>query len=208
MSDTSYEGYTDIPRDVMQGYTVMADEALAQWPACRPRMSSSRPASAASPRPCAAISGKRWASGGRASSSSNPTAPPACSKSAAQGRAANIHGALDTMMAGLACGETSILAWEILEEGASDFLTVADEAAAAGMRMLATGVGGDPRVVAGESAVAGLAGLLCAVARPALARTLGLDTGSRVLLFGSEGDTDPALYERIVGRKAAAVRAQ
>jgi diaminopropionate ammonia-lyase len=109
------------------------------------------------------------------------------------GRAANIGGALDTAMAGLACGETSLLAWEILEEGASDFLTVTDEAAFAAMRLLA------PGIVAGESAVAGLAGLLGAAARPDLARALGLDASSRVLLIGSEGDTDPELYRRIVG---------
>jgi diaminopropionate ammonia-lyase len=100
-------------------------------------------------------------------------------------------------MAGLACGETSLVAWDILEEGAADFLTVTDEAAFAGMRLLA-GLG----VVAGESAVAGLAGLLGSAARPELARALGLDSGARVLLFGSEGDTDPALYARIVGRAA------
>ena len=74
------------------------------------------------------------------------------------------------------------------------------------MRLLAQGTNGDPRVVAGESAVAGLAGLLGAMARPMLATALALDNRSRVLLFGSEGDTDPALYERIVGRPAAAVR--
>ena len=95
-------------------------------------------------------------------------------------------------MAGLACGETSILAWEILEEGAEDFLTVSDEAAFACMRLLA------PRVIAGESAVAGLAGLLGAAARPDLARRLGLDENARVLLIGSEGDTDPELYRKIV----------
>ena len=208
VSDTSYPGYIDIPRDVMQGYTVMADEALAQWQGAPP---SHVFIQAGVGGLAAAVCGHLWETLGERRPRVVVVEPDraACLfESAAQGRAANIHGALDTMMAGLACGETSILAWKILEEGASDFLTVADEAAAAGMRVLATGVGGDPRVVAGEFAVAGLAGLLCAVARPALARTLGLDTGSHVLLFGSEGDTDPALYEKIVGRKAAAVRAR
>lgn len=206
VSDTSYEGYTAIPRDVMQGYTVMADEALAQVEGAPPTHVFIQ---AGVGGLAAAVCGHLWETLGPRRPRVIVVEPDraACLfESAARGRAANIHGALDTMMAGLACGETSILAWEILEEGASDFLTVTDEAAAACMRLLAEGVDGDPRVVAGESAVAGLAGLLGAMARPALAQALGLDASSRVLLFGSEGDTDPALYAQIVGRSAAAVR--
>jgi diaminopropionate ammonia-lyase len=206
VSDTSYPGYTDIPRDVMQGYTIMADEALAQWPGEPPTHVFIQ---AGVGGLAAAVCGHLWETLGARRPRIVVVEPDraACLfESAAQGRAANIHGALDTMMAGLACGETSLLAWEILEEGASDFLTVTDEAAAACMRVLAEGTDGDRPVVAGESAVAGLAGLLGALARPALAKVLGLDAASRVLLFGSEGDTDPALYEQIVGRSADAVR--
>jgi diaminopropionate ammonia-lyase len=208
VSDTSYPGYTDIPRDVMQGYTVMADEALAQWPGEKPTHVFIQ---AGVGGLAAAVCGHLWETLGPRRPRVIVVEPDraACLfESAAQGRAANIHGALDTMMAGLACGETSLIAWEILEEGASDVLTVTDEAAAACMRLLAAGADGDPAVVAGESAVAGLAGLLGALARPALAKTLGLDGTSRVLLFGSEGDTDPALYRQIVGRSADAVRAR
>jgi diaminopropionate ammonia-lyase len=192
VSDTSYAGYTDIPRDVMQGYAVMADEALG---------SLDRPPThvfvqAGVGGLAAAVCGHLWETLGAARPRMIVVEPDraACLfESARQGRAANIHGALDTAMAGLACGETSLLAWEILEEGASDFLTATDDAAFAAMRLLA------PDIVAGESAVAGLAGLLGAAARPDLKRALGLDASSRVLLIGSEGDTDPELYRKIVG---------
>jgi diaminopropionate ammonia-lyase len=207
VSDTSYPGYTDIPRDVMQGYTIMADEALAQWPGEPPTHVFIQ---AGVGGLAAAVCGHLWETLGAKRPRVIVVEPDraACLfESAAQGRAANIHGALDTIMAGLACGETSIIAWEILEEGASDFLTVADDAAAACMRLLGHGVDGDRPIVAGESAVAGLAGLLGAMARPALAKALALDASSRVLLFGSEGDTDPVLYEQIVGRSAATIRA-
>jgi diaminopropionate ammonia-lyase len=207
VSDTSYPGYTDIPRDVMQGYTVMADEALVQWQGEPPTHAFIQ---AGVGGLAAAVCGHLWETLGEKRPRVIVVEPDraACLfVSALHGRASNIDGALDTMMAGLACGETSILAWEILEEGAADFLTVTDEAAAACMRLLAEGGGSDPHIVAGESAVAGLAGLLGVLARPSLARALGLGPSSRVLLFGSEGDTDPAVYEKIVGRPAAAVRA-
>jgi len=191
VSDTSYDGYTDIPRDVMQGYAVMVDEALSalDQPPTHVFIQAGVGGLAA------AVCGHLWETLGESRPRIVVVEPDkaACLfESARQGRAANIGGALDTAMAGLACGETSLLAWEILEEGASDFLTVTDQAAFAAMRLLA------PSVVAGESAVAGLAGLLGGVARPNLARALGLDRSSRVLLFGSEGDTDPELYRKIV----------
>ena len=66
---------------------------------------------------------------------------------------------------------------------------------------------GDVPLVAGESAVAGLAGLLALAADPAARAEVGLDAHSRVLLFGTEGDTDPESYRDIVGRTAAEVRA-
>ena len=123
------------------------------------------------------------------------------------GRPTAVSGDLDTIMAGLACGEVSLLAWEILEQGMDDVLTVPDAVAAECMRLLADGVDGDPPLVAGESAVAGLAGLLLALDYLPVASTLELNADSRVMLIGTEGDTDPELYQRIVGRDAEHVHA-
>jgi diaminopropionate ammonia-lyase len=57
-----------------------------------------------------------------------------------------------------------------------------------------------PPVVAGESAVAGLAALLLAAREPFARTALALDESSRVLLFGTEGATDAEVYERLVGK--------
>lgn len=211
ISDTSYPGYMAIPRDVMQGYSLMAEEALAQWPA----LGLAEPPThvflqAGVGGLAAAVCAQLWQRLGPARPRCvlvDPERAACLFESVASGRAAAVGGALDTMMAGLACGETSPLAWEILAEGAADALTVTDAAAAGCMRLLAAGLDGDPPLVAGESAVAGLAGLLGALARPAVRDALGLGPDSRVLLFGSEGDTDPELYAAVVGRTAAAVRA-
>jgi diaminopropionate ammonia-lyase len=75
------------------------------------------------------------------------------------------------------------------------------------MRVLAAPAAGDPPIVAGETGGAGLAALLAAHADPALRSCLGLDATSRVLLLGSEGDTDPAIYRAVVGRSAEEVLA-
>ena len=109
-------------------------------------------------------------------------------------------------MAGLSCGEVSQLGWQILSVGASDFLTMTDDLVAPSMRLLANGAAG-PAVVAGESAVAGLAGLIAARQDEGLSDALGLDDASHVLVIGTEGATDPAIYEEIVGRPAEEIAA-
>jgi diaminopropionate ammonia-lyase len=119
--------------------------------------------------------------------------------SAEAGELRPASGDLDTIMQGLSCGEASAPAWEILAQAAAAFLTIDESYAVEAMRLLARGVDGDPRLVAGETGAAGLAGLL-AVANDAGARALlQLDARSRVLLVGTENATDPRLYAEIVG---------
>jgi len=105
-----------------------------------------------------------------------------------------VRGDLDTIMAGLACGEPSLIAWQELDRAAAAFLAIPDAAAVDAMRLLA-GLG----IVSGESGAAGLAGLRLAAREPAARAALGLGSESRALVFSTEGATDPALYERLVG---------
>ncbi|MGP1256557.1 MAG: diaminopropionate ammonia-lyase [Kiloniellales bacterium] len=206
VSDTSYPGYLDIPRDVMQGYTLMADEALTQ---CGKRPPTHVLVQAGVGGMAAAISAHLWETlNGRRPRfiAVEPNEAACLLASVRSGRASHVAGELDTIMAGLACGETSLLAWEILDEGADAFMTVTDSAARHAMRLLAEGSDGDPPLVAGESAVAGLCALIGALSKPDVRESLGLGPHSRVLLFGSEGDTDPALYQEIVGHSGEQVR--
>jgi diaminopropionate ammonia-lyase len=106
----------------------------------------------------------------------------------------------ETIMAGLSCGEVSSVAWPILDAGAHDFLTIDDALVAPTMRLLADGTLGAAPIVAGESAVAGLAGAIASAMQPALRSALGLNSASRVLILGSEGATDAGIYEEMVGR--------
>ncbi|MBN8928042.1 MAG: diaminopropionate ammonia-lyase [Rhodospirillales bacterium 69-11] len=197
VSDTSYPGYTEVPRDVMQGYRLMADEAADQWTGAPPThvfvqggvggvaaAVSVQMRARFSPAPALVVV--------------EPDRAACLLASAELGEPTAVPGDLDTLMAGLACGEPSLLAWQELERAAEAFMAVPDEAAVACMRLLAA-----QGVVAGESGVAGLAGCLLAAADPAARATLGLDAGSRVLAFSTEGATDPALYEHLVGSRAS-----
>lgn len=207
VSDTSYEGYLDVPRDVMQGYALMVEEALQQLAGAPPptHVFVQGGVGGMAAAVCAHL-WERWGNARPRLVVVEPANAACLYESARTGEVTAVHGSLDTIMAGLACGEPSLLAWRILDPGADDFMTVEDEAAAECMRLLATPAAGDPAVVAGESAVAGLAGLLRALEDAPARLQLGLDRGSRALVFGTEGDTDPQLYTRIVGRSGEDVR--
>ena len=85
-------------------------------------------------------------------------------------------------------------------------MTITDDLVAPVMKLLADGSAGES-FVAGESAVAGLAGMVAAACNEKLAAKLGLDNASRVLVFGTEGATDAAIYESLVGRSPQDVAA-
>jgi diaminopropionate ammonia-lyase len=199
VSDTSWEGYVEVPRDVMHGYTVMVDEVCEQLgPASTPtEVFVQGGVGGLAAAVCARIE-QRW--GGRRPRLIvvEPERAACLYRSARAARPTPVAGDLDTVMAGLAAGEVSILAWSILQRGADAFMTVSDRAAIELMRALALGVDGDPPLEAGESAVAGLAGCLACRAE------LGLGPRSRVLVFGTEGATDPELYRRLLEGEATA----
>ena len=117
-----------------------------------------------------------------------------------------VTGDLETMMAGLSCGEVSAVAWRILAPALSAAMTVSEAMVPEAMRRLADGNWSDEPIVAGESGVAGLCGLIAAARDDRLRALLALGPDSHVLLFGTEGATDPALYTEIVGRTPEAVQ--
>jgi diaminopropionate ammonia-lyase len=200
VSDTSYEGYTDVPRDVMQGYSLMVDEALEQTSAVPSHVFVQGGVGGLAAGVCSYL----WERDGTRRPCFVVVEPEKADcfyRSAVAGRPTPAEGALDTIMAGLACGEVSPLAWRVLETGADAFMTIDDEAAADCMRLLADGRFGDDAIVAGESAVAGLAGFILASADADARARLALRPDSRVLVFGTEGATDPEVYRAIVGRR-------
>ena len=181
VADTSWPGYTEVPRLIMQGYRLMVDEALDQW-------------EGAPPTHVFVQAGV----GGVAASVSvhmrvrlgtlpvlvvvEPERAACLLASAARGALTAIPGPLVTSMDCLACGEPSLLAWQELERSATAFVAIDDETAADALHWLARmGVGSQ------ASGAAGLGGLLAAADDPALRVALRLDADSRVLLFNTEG---------------------
>ena len=197
VSDTSWPGYVETPRDVMAGYGVMVKEVCDALD--RPPTHAFLQAGVGG-LAAAVAAGLRQHWGGEAPRIAvvEPELAACLFESARAGGMTDIRIGEETLMAGLSCGEPSALAWEILAEEAGDFLTVPESFVGPAMRLLARPLGPDPEIEAGESAVAGLAALIAAARSGDMRRTLGLDGESRVLLVGSEGATDPKSYAALV----------
>ena len=193
VSDTSYPGYTEVPRDVMQGYRLMADEAADQWTGPPPTHVFIQAGVGGA---AAAVSVQIRARFGTAPVLvvAEPDRAACLFASARAGTLTAVGGNLDTIMAGLACGEPSLLAWQELERAAFAFTTIPDAAATDAMRLLA-GAG----LSIGESGVAGLAALMLAAQDRAACGTLRLSPASRVLCFATEGVTDSFSYQNLLG---------
>ena len=195
VSDTSWEGYHDVPRTVMAGYTVMAAEALQQ-------LGGTPPTHAFLPVGvgglAAAVVAPLWQAAGASvgqmiSVESSMSACMADSIAASAPTPVNITE--ETLMAGLSCGEVSDLAWDILRPTLTHCATISDEAVAPLMRWFHART---PSVEAGECSTSGLATLLQTHADGTMRKSLGLAEDSVVLLIGTEGATDPEFYARTV----------
>lgn len=205
VSDTSWEGYTEPPTAVMAGYSLIAREAIEELGDDRPtHVLVQAGVGGVAAAVCAELRDAYGADAPRFVVV-EPALAPCLLASARKGARTIVEIEDETVMAGLSCGDPSPLAWTILDPGADDFVAVDDAWVPPAMRALADGTAGDPPVVAGESGVAGLAALLAVREDPAMRAALGLDARSRVLLIGTEGATDPAIYEAIVGRAPAQV---
>lgn len=206
VSDTSYEGYMDVPRDVMQGYEVMASEAfdLLTEPPTHLFLQTGVGGMAAA---VAAQAVRRWGADRPMIVLCDPDRSACWLETMRAGHPTAVEGDLDTIMAGLACGEVSALAWDILRDHGDAVITLTDATAVADMRALARPKGDDPAIVAGESAVAGLSGLRAAMGHDDARQMLDLGPDARVMVFGTEGDTDPGLYRNLVGASAADILA-
>ena len=205
VQDTAWEGYADIPGWIMQGYGVLALEACEQLGefGVHPTHMLVQAGVGAFAGSALGLVSNFYGGGSPVTFVVEPTAANCHYRSALKGDGSivNVGGDMDTMMAGLACGEPNILSWDIIKEHSSYFATIEDSAAARGMRVLGAPLRGDPRVISGESGASSMGFLMELLTRDELSglrSQAGIGRDSRILLFSTEGDTDPGNYRKVV----------
>lgn len=197
VSDTSWPGYSQPPLDVMAGYGVMVKEIARQLDSPPSHVFLQGGVGGLAAAVAAALR-QQWGAEAPRVIVVEPGLAACLFESARAGKPVAVPIEEETIMAGLSCGEPSPLAWRVLSEEASDFLTIPDALVPPTVRLLARPQGGDPAIEAGESGVAGLAALIAAARQPGLRQALHLSEGSRVLLIGSEGVTDAQVFADIM----------
>jgi len=207
VQDTAWEGYEKIPSWIMQGYGTMASEADEKM-----RASSKRPTHVFIQAGVGSLA--RAVIGYYANL--YPENPPKMVVMEAQaadclyqsakqsdGKIRFVDGDLDTIMAGLACGEPNTISFDILKNHVDAFVSCPDSVSEKGMRMLGAPIKGDRQVVSGESGAVGM-GLIASLMKDPeykdLKEYLTLGNDSEIVLFSTEGDTDPDNYKHILWR--------
>lgn len=206
VQDTAWDGYEEIPMQIMQGYATIGREIAAQLAEGGEKPPTHLLLQAGVGSFAAALLGyftTLWGDKRPVSLIVEPRAAD-CILRTARARDGRLHcvtGDMPTIMAGLACGEPSSAAWRILDAHADAYLSVPDAAAERGMRLLGRPVGGDAPIVSGESGAATMGALAELMTHPALGALrddLGFGPDARVLLISTEGDTDRENYRRVL----------
>lgn len=204
VQDTSWDGYTEIPGWIMQGYTTMANEAAAQLGSVRPTHIFLQAGVGAMSGALTGFFTSLYGDEERpVITIVEPNRADCLYRTAAanDGKLHAVRGDMDSIMAGLCCGEPCTIGWEILKDHADNFVSMPDWTAAKGMRVLGNPIGDDPRVISGESGAAttGFAAELMQNSSLGwLREQIGIGKDSKVLCFSTEGDTDRENYRRIV----------
>ncbi|HLQ40448.1 MAG TPA: diaminopropionate ammonia-lyase [Tetragenococcus sp.] len=207
VQDTAWDGYEEIPTWIMQGYGTMASEAAEQMKALDKR-----------PTHVFVQAGVGSLAGAVVGYFANlfPENPPKLvvmeaqaadclyqSAKAKDGKIRFVDGDLQTIMAGLACGEPNTISFDILKNHVDAFVSCPDFVSEKGMRMLGAPVKGDQQVISGESGAVGMGLIATLMEDPEykdLKEALELDNQSEVVMFSTEGDTDPDNYKHILWR--------
>ena len=206
VQDTAWDGYEKIPSWIMQGYGTMAHEASEQLKAA----GVERPTHIFVQAGVGSLAGAVQGYFANLFPDNCPTTVimeaqvADCLYRSAEAADGNIRfatGDLQTIMAGLACGEPNTISFDILKNHSSFFVSCPDWVSAKGMRMLGAPVKGDPQVVSGESGAVGMGLIAELMTNPEykeLKEAIGLNEESVILMFSTEGDTDPENYRDIV----------
>ena len=206
VQDTAWAGYEEIPSWIMQGYGTLvleADKQLKENGVDRPTHVFVQAGVGSLAGAVVGYFAHKY--------KENPPVMVVCEASAADclyrsavqadGNLVNVTGDLQTIMAGLACGEGNTIGCYILKNHVTVFASCPDWMSAKATRIYANPLENDPHIISGESGSVPL-GLAYTALHDEdakdLKEALKLDENSNILVISTEGDTDPVRYREIV----------
>lgn len=203
VQDTAWEGYEKIPTWIMKGYTTMALEATEQLNGVVPTHIFLQAGVGAMSGAITGFFADYYKEKKPVITIVEPNKADCIfhTASADDGKIHCVTGDMNTIMAGLACGEPCTIGWDMLHRYAEHYVSAPDYVAAKGMRVLGNPMGDDEKVISGESGAATLgfvAELMTNESLDYLRKQIGIGKDSRILCISTEGDTDQKNYRDIV----------
>lgn len=198
VQDTGFEGYEDIPWDITLGYTHMAAEVVDQLGDVIPTHVFLQAGVGSMAGGVLGYLTDIYGADKFKTSIMEAYEAACIFDSVKHGRLVASKGNPQTIMAGLNCGEANIFTFPLLRDFAEFFFKVPDKVTEEGMRKLA-----EYGIIAGECGAVGTGLLMSLCGKEEYAhmkRQMGLDENSVILLFSTEGNTEPDNYNRVVGK--------
>lgn len=206
VQDTAWDGYEDVPNFITQGYTTMANEAydqLQEYGVEKPTHLFLQAGVGSMAGGVLGYFANKYKGNPPITIIVEPKTVACIYKSALlnDGNPHAVTGDLQTIMAGLNCGEPNTATWPILRDFASFYAACPDYVTARGMRVLASPIEDDKKIISGESGAVGI-GLLTLLTKKnelkEIKEAMNLSSDSVVLIFNTEGNTDPIGYDEII----------
>ena len=200
IQDTAWDGYEEIPMDIMRGYGTQIHEITRQIEEENIDILFLQSGVGSWAASVIMYILEEWESSpifiGVEPHSSN-----CLYESIKVGRRVSVQSDINTKMAGLDCGSLSTIAWEILDKAVFGTISISDKTSEKAMQVLASPIKDDPRVISGESGASALGALieLCISNKyRAFKKKINLNRTSKILLINTEGNTDPVNYDRVI----------
>jgi len=106
----------------------------------------------------------------------------------------------ESLMGGMSCGEVSLVPWQILKNSVKYCISLPDDDIAKTMKLLGNASLSDEKIIAGENSAPGVISLITSCEDEAIKEKLQFNKGSNILLIGCEGDTDQAMYKKLISQ--------
>ena len=196
IQDVAWEGYEEVPKLTMAGYSVMIKEISDQTNQYITHVFLQ-----------AGVGG--MASGSIAGIAKyfkripkiiivEPEAADCVLKSVEAGVMKKIDIKKESIMGGMSCGEVSLVPWRILKNSVNNCISISDENIAKTVAMLEKKYLSEEKIIGGECATPGVISLIAACEDEYIKKDLELDKNSNILLMGCEGDADQDLYKKLL----------
>jgi len=197
VQDVSWEGYKEVPKLIMAGYTIMIKEIIDQIN--NDKITHVFLQAGVGGMAAAMIAGfAKFTDNIPKFIIVEPENANCVFKSVENNKPTSINIIKETIMGGMSCGDVSTVAWEILKNSTNNCLTITDDAISTTVALLSEAKLSDERIVAGECAVPGIIALIGLSKNKEYLNKLSLNSNSKILLFGCEGLTDEEMYKKLL----------